>query len=330
MIQSGRFNALAKWEMLCRFWADQNSVTDPCAGRFNEPVFPRWQDDAIAGGKAAIREYLRANFPELPLPPRRHLQAHKAFIHRDDTVDGEILRLAKEDDQLADKIVLEMIPGIKEKNYPASFVTEPSPQALRLIQQVFKAGAIEYLRWTEDAGEIPSIHELRCHAAAFPIEAVQGQRKALCLFCALFLGRSDVIHVYDASPEHVTLVDRLSDPLEEMKLIYPSSWEYVCSDYSEALRMATTRQLSYDLVVADQPEPIAKEVAWDCLPMIMNLCTDSFITNYFVEMFTDLGVACDDLSGLSQAVTLRTGVEVVFTQTMKRSDAVYWVVIRRK
>jgi hypothetical protein len=47
-------------------------------------------------------------------------------------------------------------------------------------------------------------------------------------------------------------------------------------------------------------------------------------------MPADLGVEPDDLAGLSHAVKDRTGVDVEFTQTIHRSAAVYWAVMRKK
>jgi hypothetical protein len=72
-------------------------------------------------------------------------------------------------------------------------------------------------------------------------------------------------------------------------------------------------------------------VAWDCLPMIMKLCSDIFIVNYFDEMLAELGVEPDDFESLSHAIKRKTGVEVAFTQMMARGATgnIYWAVIRK-
>jgi hypothetical protein len=63
--------------------------------------------------------------------------------------------------------------------------------------------------------------------------------------------------------------------------------------------------------------------------LVMDLCTDTFITNYFVEMFEELKVDVEDRPALARAIRARTGVDVEVTETVQRSLDVHWVVMRK-
>ena len=206
-----------------------------------------------------------------------------------------------------------------------------SPQFVERMKDVFKTGAVDRLRWTEDAGEIPTIEIIRAQRPpGFPTDAIKHKRNALCLFCARFYGRSDVIHVHDICPDHMTLVDYDAPSMEDMKLIYPVQWTYICTDYKEFLQQASQSGLSYDLIVCDEWPWIAKEVVWDSLPTIMKLCSDTFIADYFGAMLVEFGHRARRSGGIHpRAVTQRTGVDVVFTQMMSRGRDVYWAVMRK-
>jgi hypothetical protein len=128
----------------------------------------------------------------------------------------------------------------------------------------------------------------------------------------------------------VTLVDLHEPSLEDIKRIYPRHWNYVHADFRDFLRQAEEQGLSYDLIMCDPFKDFGEAVAWEALPAIMRLCSDTFITNYFVEMLRELGVGPDDLAGLSRAVKDKTGIDVEFTETVHRSEAVYWAVMRKR
>jgi len=197
------------------------------------------------------------------------------------------------------------------------------------LRQVFKQGALEALQWTEDDGEVPSLPILRYWSSVFPAAALRHKSNVLCVFCCRFYGRADVVHVHDAGPAAVTLVDSDARAMRDMKLIYPPHWNYVASDYQEFLSEAARSGRSYDVVVTDPWLTMAKEVAWDSLPMFMEICADTFITNYSTEMFDELNVPPDDLEGLRRVVGRRTGVDAAVTQVLARNSAVSWVVMRK-
>jgi hypothetical protein len=182
---------------------------------------------------------------------------------------------------------------------------------------------LDALRWTGDDGEVPGLDDLRLAAGPFPTEYLRPGTTALCLFSARFYGRSDVIRVHDAGITQATLVDLDAKRLEEMRTIYPATWDYVAADCREFLRKDTGR---YDVVIADPWQTMAAEVAWDWLPKIMSMTT-AFIVNYIDEMLATLGVASDDLDRLSEVVCERTGVPVRFQKMMQRTKPVWWAVI---
>jgi hypothetical protein len=72
------------------------------------------------------------------------------------------------------------------------------------------------------------------------------------------------------------------------------------------------------------------EVAFDMFPTIMARCSDMFIGHYINEMFDELGVAPEDLEGLSQAIARRTGVDVVVTERLQRGSENCWLVMRKR
>src|SRR5205823_8676275 len=144
-----------------------------------------------------------------------------------------------------------------------------------------------------------------------------------------YFGMLDVIHIHDACPDRVTLVDFDAECLEAVQRIYPRTWNYVLSDYKDFLREAVERGLVYDLIVADPWRVQCAEVGFDLLPTIMGMCSDMFVMHYVQEMFEELGVAREDLAGLSRAITQRTGVAVVATQMVERSTENCWLVLRK-
>jgi hypothetical protein len=327
MIRVGRYDAFDKWEILCRYWEDHGSVADLGVDKFNRPLLPGWHSAAAWGGAAFCFDYIRLKAIALG----SGVPAEAPGSGAADDVNREMSRLLHEIGQ--EKLqgrVGELAQTITAAGFRAPFSNGLSPQCVDRMREVFKQGALERLKWTEDAGEIPTIKILRDQAARFPVDAIKHKRNVLCMFCAWFYGRSDVIHVHDACPDQVTLVDYHAPSLEEMKLIYPPDWTYVHEDYKEFLRQADQDGLTYDLIVCDAFKDLGEKVGWDSLPTIMRLCSDTFITNYFPEMFGALGVEPDDLDGLSRAATQRTGVDVVFNRTLERSNGVYWVVMRKR
>jgi hypothetical protein len=259
MIRIGHYDAFDKWEIVCRNWRDPSAAHDPCVGRYGAAVLTEWGSAARIGGERALREYLRlrAIAPEAS----------------GDFCGAEVSRFSRGSVDRVDEIAIELVSRIKNQGYEEASVGDPVFSDR--LREVFKAGALERLRWTEDAEEIPSLTELRAQANIFPTNAVRHKRRALCIFSALFFGRADVIHVHDAQPDAATLVDA-DDRVHEMRLIYPADWRFIQSHYEDFLREATTHKESYDLIVCDEPEFLARKVVWDYLPTIMSMCSDTF------------------------------------------------------
>jgi hypothetical protein len=327
VIRLGAYDADDKWEMLCRYWENPASVTESVVDKWNRPVLPHWAALGRWGGRDACVEYIRVGL--LSTPPSAGAEPVIGYL--DSTVSGEMAQLAARvgDSGLRD-LVHKLIDTITTSGFLAAFEGEMSARLTDRLREVFKAGAVAYLKWADERGEIPSLEVLRMRKGTFPENAIKYKRKVLSLFPALYYGRNDVIHIYDICPDHVTLVDLNAEALTDIQLIYPNEWTYVCSEFKEFLGQAAQRQDRYDLVVADPPKDLGVPAAWDMLPTIMALGTDTFITNYFAEMFEELGVGGDDLDGLSRAVRARTGVDVVFAEILERNSAVSWAVMRRR
>lgn len=202
------------------------------------------------------------------------------------------------------------------------------PSLIPGIMELFENAASAALQWTMDDGEVPTLDLVRGGAGAFPTEFLRPNTRALCLFCCLFFGKADVIRVHDAGASRATLVDIDGPRLAEMRLLYPASWAYVTADYADFLRDAVGRGERYDVVTADTWHHFGRAIAWGHLSDIIGMCDGIFIVNYFSDMFEELNCAPDDLAALSAAVSSRTGVAVQFLHTMRRTDAVYWAVMR--
>jgi hypothetical protein len=327
MIRLGPYDAYDKWEIVCRYWADRAAPPDPGLDKLKRPRLPRWDHIAASRGTAACLDYLRIK--------TRSLEAAGAA---DNPVDGgeavinrEVAALAREiGHQEIQRRVIRLAEAIPANGFLAPFEEGLPARLVDRMREVFKAGALHALRWTEDVDELPTLEILREQAPPYPVDAISGCRNVLSLFSAWFYGRSDVIRIHDSCPEHVTLVDINEPLLQDMQLIYPAHWTYVRADYRDFLRQAEAEGRSYDLIVCDPFTDLVKPVAWDFLPIIMQLCSGTFITNYFAEMFSELGMEHDDLDGLSRAVKQRTGVDVAFVQALVRNSAVSWMVMRKK
>lgn len=328
MIRIGRYDAFDKWELLCRYWESKNMLPGLGDDKFGRPRLPRWHDVAMSSGTAACLDYIVVRAQGLAGDP----------VAGQTATPGAASPIAREIALLSKRIGVgdfRELPGqlaeaIAEAGFAAASCDTCSPELLARLKQVFRLGALNQLQWTEDSGEIPTIAVLRSKKGPFPINAMRRKRKVLCLFCARFYGRVDVIHVHDACPDFVTLVDNDAEATQDMKKIYPGDWDFIISDYQDFLRHVTQDGAQFDLIVADPAPWMAKEVAWDNLPIIMNMCRETLITNYFTDMLDELAVDADDLNRLSFAVSQKAGIEVAFSQMLPRGAGAYWAVIHRR
>jgi hypothetical protein len=344
MIRMGRYDVFDKWEIVCRSWAGE--VIDVGTDRYGDPLLPAWQLAAFGGGSSSCHDYIRLQC-EVLNPGARNAEVV------DDGESGELnpelsllLREIGYDELLARTIRL--IEAIKSPGSSAGpAFAELPPRVSDRLTEIFRSGALLALRWTDDRGEIPDIEVMRSKIheishlreqgvefwrgqSIFPRDAIKGKRNVLSMFCARFYGLMDVINIYGIEPDQVTLVDRDAECIEAMRQIYPREWNYVASDYEDFLRHAEEHRLRYDLIVTDPWAGQCKEVGLDGLPRIMDLCTDLYVTHYTQKMCDELGVALEDLDGLSRAIAQRTGVDVAVTATLRRSYLNGWVVMRRR
>jgi hypothetical protein len=328
MIRLGRYDVLDKWEIVCRSWAGDGPALDLGVNRHgNKQLLPEWQSAAFREGYSYCIDYIRLKCEALNYGVPN---AGAAGDGEDDELNEELSRLLQEvgyDEFRARG--LRLVDGIKSSGVSAASDELP-PRVADRLKEAFKLGALLALRWTEDIGEIPDLEVLRAQAKpAFPLKAIQGKRNVLAMFCVRYYGMLDVIHIHDAGPDQVTLVDFDAECLEAVQRIYPRQWNYVLSDYKDFLREAEARGLVYDLIVADPWRVQCPEVGFDMLSTIMSLCSDMFVMHYVKEMFDELGVAWTDFAGLSRAIKERTGVDVMVTDMVERSTENCWLVLRK-
>lgn len=325
MLRIGHHDAYDKWDILQRYWQDGAVVPDPGVNKFEQPCLPVWHDLACRSASRACLDYLRAKADGID-KGAADASAAAGSVHE------EVARLLHGADyaDLQDR-VLAFAAGISRCNPAICGDGELPAELTRRLRDVFEAAAVQALRWTHEVGEIPTLEILREQTSnSFPTQAVRNCKRVLSIFCANFYGRSDVIHIHDAAPEHVTLVDLDLPSLEDMRLIYPAHWTYINQDYETFLHNAAADGLSFDLVVCDPYRGHGKTVAWQLLPTVMRLCSDVFITNYFGEMFEELAVGPEDVGRLSRAVRGHTGVNIEILNVIHRAADVYWVVMRMR
>lgn len=324
MIRIGAFDAFEKWEILSRHWAKKDVPSDLGVDKFNRPRLEQWHRAARSGGLAGCWEYILLNADRIS-----RQETDQKSVAATENLQQETWRLFKE---LGHARLREMVERfVNRLTDAAPSGSELSPALEERLTDVFKMAALDRLQWTEDFDEIPTIDIIRKQRPrTFPIDAVKNKNNVLCLFCAQFYGRSDVIYVHDSCPDNVTLVDNNETLLNEMKLIYPKEWKYVCTDYKDFLQQATQERSTYDLIVCDEWPWIAREVVWNHLPSILDICPGTLIVDYYSDMLSELKVQASDLDGLSDAVTRKTGVDVAFTQMISRGRDTYWAVLRRR
>lgn len=322
MRRIGFYDAIDKWELLCRYWQDRDSALLVGTDRFKIPLVPKWHDAAVAGGRRFGFEYLAARLTAPRPPTPAESRAGVAAI-------GDAIAAAEGAGKRPQVAYASLVDAITTSGFQTPFDGGLPPAMTTRLREIFKQGAIEALQWTEDDGEVPNLALVRALAPAFPAAVLRHKSSALCLFSCRFCGKADVIHVHDARIAEVTLVDNDASAMADMKLIYPASWNYIVADYKDFLAAAAQTGARYDLVIADEWLYMAKEVAWDALPMIMSVCSDTLLLNYTDEMFAELGVPPGDLSGLSNAVSRRTNTPIVFADIIPRSKPASWVVIRK-
>src|SRR5438046_1357267 len=134
MIRMGGYDAFDKWELVCRAWAGEQ-IDDVGADRQGRPALAQWQIAAFEGGRAYCLGDQRRSIGWL-------------------LADHDYVRLRGLEAQR--EAITRFVDGI-----PDGGPSDLEPQLAARLREVFKAGALMALRWTDDPGEIPSIMELR-------------------------------------------------------------------------------------------------------------------------------------------------------------------------
>jgi hypothetical protein len=209
--------------------------------------------------------------------------------------------------------------------------TECRDASVLRVCEAFKRGALRILEYTEDDDEIPSLALLRTRSLAYPVQHLAGQQSAAAFGVAAFLGRNDVVYIFDAGIPKVTLVDIDERGLGMMKLIYPSHWEYITSGYQEYLGGVRDAGDRYDVVACDLPLWTAEDVAWTHGREFLDLCNRYFITNYTGEMLAQVGFGTDNLATLSARISerMKAAGRVVGLYPRIVGQRHHWVVIAK-
>jgi hypothetical protein len=314
MIRIGRFDPIDKWAIVRRTWRTGETMDVGMNRRGNRPSLPDWQDAAFGWGVRHVYEHLKQKCDAVAAGQITDPRYSRSFV--------ELWREAQQ-----------LVEGLKATGFGAPLPEADFPPGIERLMEVFETGALLGLQWTDDPDEVPDIEVLRAHARMrpyYPVDVLKGKRRVLALFCAEYYGKLDIIHIHDAAPEYVTLLDYNPEFMEGMRLIYPRDWVYVCADYKEFLRDAEAGGLTYDLIAADPWRGMCREVALDRLPEIMRLCTDTLIMHYATETFEELGAAPEDFPALSRAIERRTGVPIEVTGWVERSRENGCLVMRKR
>lgn len=87
-------------------------------------------------------------------------------------------------------------------------------------------------------------------ARPYPADRLEGCETGLVLFAAAFLGHNDAIHFAEAGLQ-TTCVDIDGERLEEMAVIYPLTWDFLCDDAWEFAVSARDSGWQWDAVSVD-------------------------------------------------------------------------------
>jgi len=143
----------------------------------------------------------------------------------------------------------------------------------------------------------------------FPAELLVGARSALFLFGAGFLGANDAIHALKAGVPG-TVVDTDRGKLDEMRLLYPHTWKFVCRDVFADVADRRRRQRRWDVVSAD---PFTGDTADRCLTLLPDLLA---LANRALVLTVAAGVSVPCPAGWAAVTMPRTRIAgwVVFTR----------------
>lgn len=319
LIRSGKYSAADKLEILSRFWATGDSGL-PQEDRIDwhgRDTLANWQGWGLQAGRRAFQAYIR----QFDAGSGREAQSGFERLVQE---NHPIAR------NLADMLVtalpgggLDQIPALS--GLPADVVAEAAG--------VFRAGMLDGLLYTNDAGEIPGIRLLNAIAGPFPVSHLADNTSALCLFTHSYFGSQDVIHVYNAAVPQVTLVDIDAPRTAAMRLIYPPHWSYAVADFREFIEQSLGDGTKYDLVTADPDLSLVEEVTDDGLGRFAALTRRILCLGYTGEGLTRDGFDDGGIDGMSEVISKRIGskitvVEIMHRNTLvKRNLKVYWAVL---
>jgi SAM-dependent methyltransferase len=328
MIRIGHYSAEAKLDSVAQLWeggspeVQQRGAVD----HHRRPLLPKWVDRARHGGSRAVDRYLDRYLasPSTPVAavgvgaPER-----SAWVLRQLQESGRLPPRGKIIDDLVDQITH---GGWRRR--PIRIDALPPALTSRLCE-VFAQGMLEELAYTEDEGEVPSLAILRRRAIAFPAEFLAGRASALCVFTTAFLGKADVIYVYDAAIRDVTLVDLDEIAMNKVRQMYPPHWSYIVSDYRSFLSAAVEQRRRYDLVTADPPAFAFPDMRDRSLRDLLLLTDRLIISLGGPEILDEMGFA-DGTEAMSRRFSEKMGFPLSVRHLLRRGNTDrYWVVFDR-
>jgi hypothetical protein len=219
-----------------------------------------------------------------------------------------------------------VIDNIQKLSHPNN-LTSMSDDLYKLIFDYLKFSSLHYLHYTGDDGEIPVFSTLAIDShPGFPTQVLSQCNSALSLFCAAYLGRNDLIFLYDSFIPNVTCVDIDGDSIDALKIIFPPRWKYITQPYMDFIESEIKNGSSYDLVVADPWMGMNREVAWTNFNLLRKLSNKYIICLYTLDMFDELGFNYEDgVEALSTCLSLWLKQDIKCISISKRRPDIFWV-----
>lgn len=322
MIEYGKYRAEGKLKKLRILWTT-GKVELPEEARldaYGRENIPQWERAALNGGRRAFSEYIEQICDQRSPVDLSGLDAE---------LIGVLANARAPHDPVASHIEFRC-KGVAPP-LPKALTGLP-PEAVDALADIFESGMLRGLTFTQDAGEIPTPEIMTRSAGPFPKSHLVGKTSALCVFTVRQLGRHDVIHVFNAGIENVTLVDLDASWMEKLKRIYSPRWSYVAPiDYRAFLEKALAEGRKFDVVITDPPLGLANEVVVENFGKFLSLCNHTLIMLFTGETAAELGF--DGRGGLdimSQRLSVRYATRLEVSEVMFRAQNVYWAVITRR
>ena len=126
-------------------------------------------------------------------------------------------------------------------------------------------------------------------ARPYPAHLLDECETGLCLFAAGFLGHNDVIHFAEAGL-HTTCIDIDEDRLGEMRMLYPSDWEFAVFDAWDYAMAARALDRIWDAVSVDTFTGSLMDMALDSLELWTSIANRLVTVTVTVPVMYEIAV----------------------------------------